>query len=160
MNATMKHSKFLLLAALFATVTARAADVDISAAWVRGTVAAQTGSGAFMEISSKQNLTLVGVSTPVAEAELHEMRLEGGVMKMRAAPRLELPAGKTVTLKPGGYHIMLMGLKKPLQPGDKVPLKLTFENAAKQTLSVEVMAEVRPLGSDAPSSHEHHGHMH
>ena len=111
-----------------------------------------------MDITSKGNATLVGVSTPVAEdAEVHEMRLEGGIMKMRAAPRLTLPAGKTVTLKPGGYHIMLMELKQQLKPGATVPITLKIENAKKKMESVTVNVEVRELtsASDAQLYHMH-----
>lgn len=152
----MKHARFLLLAALFASVAARAADVDVKSAWVRGTVPAQMMSGAFMELTSKSGATLVGASTPVADdAEVHEMRLEGGVMKMRPAPRLALPAGRSVTLKPGGYHIMLMGLKRQLKPGDKVPITLKIENANKKVDTVVVNAEVRSLTESSESGHDH-----
>lgn len=152
---------FLLAACLFAA-SAGAADIEVSDAWVRGTVAAQTASGAFMNIRANRDLTLVGVATPAADAELHEMRLENGIMRMRAAPRIDVAAGKTLALKPGGYHIMLMGLKKALQPGERLPITLTFEDGAKRRQTVEVMAEIRPLGESVPGSanpHEHH-HKH
>jgi periplasmic copper chaperone A len=153
----MKNSKVVLLATLLFSVVASAADIEVKSAWVRGTVPAQMMSGAFMEITSKSGATLVGVSTPAAEdAEVHEMRLEGGVMKMRAAPRLALPAGKAVTLKPGGYHIMLMGLKQQLKPGDIVPITLKVESANKKVDAVKVNAEVRELTESSDSMH----HMH
>jgi copper(I)-binding protein len=158
----MKPTKSLLLAVPFLSITpglASAADIAVKSAWVRGTVPAQMMSGAFMEITSKNAATLVGVTTPVAEeAEVHEMRLEGGVMKMRAAPRLDLPAGKTVVLKPGGYHVMLMGLKRQLKPGDMVPLTLKIESANKKVNTAVVNAEVRELSE--PSRPDHHDHMH
>lgn len=158
----MKPTKSLLLATLFLSITpslVSAADIEVKSAWVRGTVPAQMMSGAFMEITSKNAATLVGVTTPVAEeAEVHEMRLEGGVMKMRAAPRLELPAGQTVVLKPGGYHVMLMGVKQQLKPGDRVPITLKIESANKKINAVVVKAEVRELTE--PSGSHHHGHMH
>ena len=139
---------FIAVCLLMVSCGVCAADVSVQSAWVRGTVAAQMTSGAFMDITSRNGATLVGVLTPVAEdAEVHEMKLEGGVMKMRAAPRLKLPAGKTVSLKPGGYHIMLMGLKQQLKPGAKVPITLKIENAKKKTESVTVNAEVRELTS-------------
>jgi periplasmic copper chaperone A len=153
----MKNSKIVLLATLLFSVVASAADIEVKSAWVRGTVPAQMMSGAFMEITSKSGATLVGVSTPAAEdAEVHEMRLEGGVMKMRAAPRLALPAGKAVTLKPGGYHIMLMGLKQQLKPGDIVPITLKVESANKKVDAVTVNAKVRELTESSDSMH----HMH
>lgn len=155
----MKPEKFLLLAAMFISVTAHAADVEVKSAWVRGTVPAQMVSGAFMEITSKNGATLVGASTPLVEdAEVHEMRLEGGVMKMRPAPRLPLPAGKTVSLKPGGYHIMLMGLKRQLKPGDTVPITLRIEQANKKVNTVVVNAEVRSLAESSGSGPHDHVH--
>jgi periplasmic copper chaperone A len=77
--------------------------------------------------------------------ELHEMRMEGDLMKMRLVPRLPLPAGKPVTLKPGGYHLMLYDLKQQLQEGTRVPIRLEFETAGGRRNSVEIQAEVRPL---------------
>jgi copper(I)-binding protein len=78
--------------------------------------------------------------------EIHEMAMDGNVMKMRAIPGLELPAGKTVELKPGGYHVMLMDLKKELKAGDTVPLTLVVEGADKKRETIEVKATVKPLG--------------
>ncbi len=154
---------FLTLSLLFVSALpgfAAAADVEAKSVWARGTVPAQMMSGVFMELGSKGGGTLVGASTPVAEeAEVHEMRLEGGVMKMRAAPRLALPAGKTVTLKPGGYHIMLMGLKQQLKAGDSIPVTLTIEGPDKKVESVTVNAEVRALNDVGGSGHDHQ-HMH
>ena len=105
-------------------------NVVIKEAWVRSTVPGQMGTGAFMKITAKAGMQLVGVSSPVAGvAEVHEMKMEGDIMKMRAAPVLDLPAGKTVELKPGGYHVMLMDLKQPFLKGSKVPLTLMFKDA-------------------------------
>jgi copper(I)-binding protein len=152
----MIRKKGLLIAMLFAAVTAQAATVDVKSAWVRGTVPAQMVSGAFMALTSAEGATLVGVSTPVADdSEVHEMQIEGGVMKMRPAGRLPLPAGKTVMLKPGGYHIMLMGLKQQLKPGDVVPITLKIENAKKKVESVTVNAEVRELSASTEGEHHH-----
>ena len=151
----MAHEMIRILFAVLLCACANAgftADLEVKSAWMRATVPAQMASGAFMDITSKGNATLVGVSTPVAEdAEVHEMRLENGVMKMRAAPRLALPAGKIVLLKPGGYHIMLMGLKQQLKPGAVVPITLKIENAKKKIEAVTVNARVRELtaASDA-----------
>jgi copper(I)-binding protein len=136
------------LAALSAPLHAQT--VDVKNAWVRSTVAAQTASGAFMEITSRDAAQLVGVSTPVADsAEVHEMRMDGNVMKMRAVDKLALPAGKPVVLGPGGYHLMLLGLKHPLKPGSKVPLALQIESAGGKRSTVNVSADVR----DAAASH-------
>jgi hypothetical protein len=143
------------LLALSAT-TGFAADIEIKAPWVRGTVAGQTATGAFMEVTSKAGATLVGAASPVAGVtEIHEMKMDGGVMKMRAVARLDLPAGKPVILGPGGYHVMLMNLKQTIKPGDSVPLTLQFEGKDKKVEMVEVVAEVRDLTSKAPAANRH-----
>lgn len=122
------------------------ADVSVKDSWVRGTVAGQSATGAFMELKSTEDATLVGASSTVAGVvEVHEMTMDNGVMKMRALPRLTLPAGKPVALKPGGYHIMLMDLKQPLKKGDSVPLTLKLEGKDKKSSTLEVKAEVRDL---------------
>jgi copper(I)-binding protein len=131
-----------MLAAMSAPLYAQS--VEVRNAWVRSTFAAQTASGAFMEITSREAAYLVGVSTPVADsAEVHEMRMDGNVMKMRAVEKLALPAGKAVVLGPGGYHLMLLGLKHPLTPGSKVPLSLQIESAGGKRSTVSVSADVR-----------------
>jgi copper(I)-binding protein len=156
MGQAMKLKIFVAVCSLFAA-TAFAADVEVKSAWARGTVPAQQVSGAFMALSSKGGAALVGVTSPAADAaEIHEMRLEGGVMKMRAVPRIDLSAGKTVTLKPGGYHIMLMGLKQQLKAGDRVPLTLQIEGRDGKVENVEVRAEVRELNAAEGTGHHHH----
>jgi copper(I)-binding protein len=129
-------------------VIAAHAQTTVKDAWVRGTVPQQQGSGAFMQITSAKGGQLVGVSTPVAStAEVHEMKMgEAGVMKMAAVPSLELPAGKTIELAPGGYHVMLMGLKRQLKAGDSVPLTLTIEGKDGKKETLQVTAAVKPLG--------------
>ena len=103
--------------------------VKVSKAWVRNTVPGQKGSGAFMTLTARTGTRLVGLASPVAGvAEVHEMKMEGDVMRMRALPALELPAGTAVELKPGGYHIMLMDLKQPLIVGSSVPVTLIFKD--------------------------------
>jgi copper(I)-binding protein len=134
-----------LLLAAFATTGA--AQVAVGNPWVRGTVAGQKGTGAFMQLTSLSDLTLVGAATPAAKiVEIHRMTTDGGVMKMSAVGRLPLPAGKTVELKPGGYHVMLMDLTQPLREGDTVPMTLTLEDRAGAKQTVEVNAPVRALG--------------
>jgi hypothetical protein len=123
------------------------AGVTASDAWVRGTVPAQTVTGAFLTLRSSEAAKVIAVRSPVAaSAEIHSTSMEGGVMHMRPMNDLALPAGKTVELKPGGHHIMLMGLRKPLAAGDKVPLVLMVEDAAGKRTTLEVAAQVRPLG--------------
>lgn len=132
------------------------AQVEVKGAWVRGTVGAQKATGAYMDISSAAGASLVGAESPSAEkVEVHEMKLEKNVMRMREVPRLDLPAGKRVELKPGGYHIMLIDLKQPLKKGDSVPLKLRIENADKSIATVDVKAEVREMTASGASAHEH-----
>lgn len=154
----MKAIRVNLATALFALSagTALAADVEIGAPWVRGTVSGQQATGAFMEVTSKNGAALVGVSSPVAGiSEIHEMKMDGGVMKMRAMPRLELPAGKPVTLGPGGYHIMLIDLKQSLRKGDSVPLTLKIEGKDRKVEVIEITAEVRDLTAAAPAAQGH-----
>jgi copper(I)-binding protein len=94
------------------------------------------------------------VASPAAAiVEIHEMKMDGGMMTMRAVDRIVLPAGKAVELKPGGYHVMLMDLAKPLKEGDSVPLKLTFEDKAGKKVTQDVNVPVRALtaGSAAPA---------
>ena len=145
------------LLALLAAAPAFAADVEVTGAWVRGTVPGQKATGAFMELKSKAGATLVGAASPAAGVtEVHEMSMDGNVMRMRAVPKLELPAGKSVALKPGSYHVMLMDLKKPLAKGDMVPVTLKVQGKDGKTENVEVQAEVRDLAAMAPMDHEHH----
>ena len=141
-------------AALLALVSAAQAQTTIKDAWVRGTVAQQKASGAFMHITSAQGGKLLSVSTPVAGvAEIHEMAMQGDTMRMRAVPSLELPAGKPVELKPGGFHLMLMDLKAQLKAGDTVPLTLVVEGKDGKRETLEVKASVRALGDT--SAHKH-----
>lgn len=143
----MKIPQRLLIVPLLCLVAslAQAADVAVKDAWARATVPAQKVSGAFMELKSGKGATLVGASSTVAgSVEVHEMKMSGDMMKMREVPRLKLPAGKTVTLKPGGYHIMLFELKQQLQAGERVPLKLEIEQGGKRE-TIEVSAEVRGM---------------
>jgi periplasmic copper chaperone A len=144
-----------------AGVQAQSADpaITIKDAWVRSSVPGQKGTGAFMKITAKDGMRLVGASTPVAGVtEVHEMKMEGDVMKMRAVPALELPAGKTVELKPGGYHVMLMDLKAALPKDSTVALTLVFKDAkgveSKMELKLPVAA-VGPGGTSAMDAHKH-----
>lgn len=133
--------------------------VTVSDAWVRGTVKGQSATGAFMSLKSPADAVLKRAESDVAgKVEIHEMKMDGNVMRMKAVPQLEIPAGKSVDLGPGGYHVMLLGLKKPLAKGDKVALKLHFEGRDKKAQVVEVQAEVRDLAAaatkDAKPAHD------
>jgi hypothetical protein len=119
------------------------AQVTVSNRWVRATVPGQTIAGAYFKITSASAAYLVGGSSPAAKAvELHGMSLENNVMKMRRLARLELPAGRTVELKPGSYHLMLVDIVHPLAAGERVPLKLTIEDKSGRRQMVDVKAEV------------------
>ena len=143
-----KLLSLLMLAALPAL-----AQVTVGEPWVRATVAAQKATGAFMTLTSTQGAKLVGVSSPTAGVvEVHEMKMVDDVMRMREVSALDLPAGKTVTLSPGGYHLMLLDLKQPLKEGATVPLTLEVEDARKVRSKVQVEAPVRPLNS-TPMKH-------
>ena len=138
----------ILAAAGLATAPAASAQVTVTDPWVRGTVTGQKATGAFMQLKSPADTALVAAASPVAKiVEIHEMKMEGSMMRMNAVDRLALPAGKSVDLKPGGYHVMLMDLVKPLKDGDTVPLQLTFEDRAGKKQTVEVKAVVRPLAA-------------
>lgn len=145
--------QFLMAVCLAAGAAAATADVNVKDPWVRGTVPAQKTTGAFMTLISDTDATLIGASSPVADTvEVHTMQMEAGVMKMRAIKRLDLPAGQAVELKPGGHHIMLIGLKRALSKGDAVPLKLHIEDKDKSVREIDVQAQVHALGSG------HNGH--
>lgn len=132
------------------------ADVSVKDAWARGTTPAQKATGAFMEITSSEPAVLLSAASPVAGVvELHTMSMEGGVMKMRAIPKLDLPAGKGVKLAPGGNHVMLMDLKQQLKKGDVVPITLKVEGKDKKVQTLEIKAEVRDLAAPATMDHGH-----
>lgn len=124
---------FTLAGAFFAAQTVAqtaVAPVSVENAWVRAPVGGQKATGAFMRITAKTDQRLVRAESPVAGVtEVHEMAMDGNVMRMRAIPALDIPAGKTVELKPGSYHVMLMDLKAPLDKGANVPLTLVFQDA-------------------------------
>ncbi len=113
---------------------------------MRTAVQGQQGTGGFMKLTADQDLELVSISSPVAGmGELHEMKMEGDIMKMRALPAgLALPAGKTVELKPGGMHIMLMDLKQALPKDTTVPMTLMFKDKAGKEVKMEVKVPVTP----------------
>jgi len=144
----MKLKSLALIAALTCGA-AFAQNVEIKEAWIRTSVPGQKATGAFMKITAKDGTKLVAASSPAAGvAEVHEMKMEGDVMKMRAVPGgLDIAAGKTVELKPGGYHVMLMDLKAALLKDSTVPLTLTFKDAKGAETKVELKL---PVATTAP----------
>ena len=150
--------KRITLAALIFAAFPVMAQVTVKDPWVRATVPQQKATGAFMKITAKDGAKLVAGSSPVAGVtEVHEMKMDGGVMKMRAVEGgLDLPAGKAVELKPGGYHVMLMDLKAPLAVDGTVPLTLTFKDAKGAESKLELKV---PVSAKAPmqgmAEHKH-----
>ena len=112
-----------------------------------------------MDLTATQDARLVAVKSPGAgTVEVHEMSTDGGVMKMRAMPGgLELPAGRSVELKPGGYHIMLMDLKAQVKEGDRVPMTLIIEYKDGKRQTLDITAPVKALSAGAaPKGHSNH----
>src|SRR5215469_4583469 len=134
--------KFLAFAAgliVAGAALAQPAQLEVSNAWARATPGNAPNGAAYVTIQSPTGDRLVSASTPVAKkAELHTMSMQGMVMKMRPLSGLDIPPGQPVTLKPGGEHIMLMGLNQPLRPGETFRLTLDFEKAGLRTVTVTV----------------------
>ena len=146
----------LLLAPLLISLPAaaqQAGDIAVSTPWTRA--AGQNGTGAgFLAIANRGTLPdrLVGASSPIARViEIHAHIREGDILRMRPAAALELPPGQTVTLQPGGFHLMLIGLKEPLIQGQTVPVTLRFERAGE----VPVTLAIQPAGARGPMAHAH-----
>jgi hypothetical protein len=151
MERTMR--RILIAALVWAAAGSALAQVNISSAWARSTVPGQGGTGVFMTLVSKDGGKLVGAGSPVAGVvELHEMAMDNNVMKMRAIPALDLPAGREVQLKPGGYHVMLLDLRRPLKVGEKVQIELRLETRDGKRITQPVEVEVR---STAPGQDAH-----
>ena len=120
---------------------------------MRATVPQQKATGFFVQLQSATDSKLVAVSSPLTPiVEIHEMAVQDNVMKMRELPALDLPAGKAVELKPGGYHVMLMDLKQQLKAGESVPLTLVVEGKDGKRETLQVKAPVRAL---AEGAHKH-----
>ncbi len=149
MNFCQLSLSFALAATLAAPAFAQS--INVKDAWARASVPGQMGTGAFMKITAKEGSRLVGASSPVAGVtEVHEMKMDGNVMKMRAVEGgLELPAGKTVELKPGGFHVMLMDLKAALPKDSTIPLTLVFKDAkgVESKLELKVPVATAPMHS-------------
>jgi copper(I)-binding protein len=156
----MKKPVFALIASIAFASTALA-QTTVSEPWVRATVPQQKASGAFMQVRSADAARLVSASSPVAKSvEIHKMEMVGQMMKMREVDGIDLPAGETVNLASGGYHIMLVGLNKQLKEGESVPLSLLVERKQGKRETVVVNASVKALTYAAPKAagagHAHH----
>jgi periplasmic copper chaperone A len=141
---TAKAAAAMLAVALPLSVALAAEPIVVRDAWVRATVPGQSVAGAYMELSSPLSAALIAADTPVAQkAELHTMAMEAGVMKMRPVAKIDLPARQTVSLKPGGLHVMLIGVKRELRAGERLPLTLTVQDAKGGRTTIEIEAAVR-----------------
>ena len=120
--------------------------IAIGHPWARATAPGQPIGGGYLTLDNQGPAgdRLLGASTAVAtRVELHSMTMDGYVMRMRALDAIDLPAGRSVALKPGGTHLMLVGLRAPLKAGEKFPLKLRFEKAGEVEVVVNVEAAAR-----------------
>ena len=145
----MPSRRLVLLAAVLgaSAAQAQANSVKVENAWARATPPRAEVGAVYLTLTASAADRLVGVSTPVAStAEVHEMSVENGVMRMRETPGVMLPAGQPVVLGPGGYHVMLMGLKAPLKQGQTIPLHLTFASSP----PVDAVATVQAIGAATP----------
>ena len=152
-----RHAAYGL--ALFSALSAWTAQAEvkltITEPWVRATVPQQPATGAFMTLTADQDARLVAVESPVAkQVEIHEMRMENDIMRMRQIPGLDLPRGQKVELRPGGYHVMLIGLHAPVTASQTVPLTLVVEDRQGQRQTIAVDAPVQALGAQGAA----HGH--
>lgn len=133
-----------------AAAMAQTGSVEVTDAWARATPRGAENGAVYLTMRSAAADRLTGLTTPIAEkAELHSMTMDGGIMRMTELAAVDLPAGRAVTLKPGALHIMLVGLKQPLQPGQSIPLTLQFENAGIRDVAVAV----GKIGAAGPQSH-------
>lgn len=161
---TSKYLTFIAALAILAAGNsfAQTPQIDIKNAWVRTAVPGQTATGAFMTITHQDGARLVrGVSPIAGLTEIHEMKMEGDVMKMRALPLgLDLPAGRAVNLAPGGYHIMLMDLKGALPKDSVVPITLWFKDAkgVESQLDLKLPVAVRAPNATAGKVESEHKH--
>lgn len=153
----MKIKQLIALTAFIGS-TAFAQNVTVTDGWVRATVQGQKATGAFMKLTAKENAKLLSAASPTAGVvEIHEMKMDKDVMKMSALPNgLDLPAGQTVELKPGSYHVMLMDLKAPLAADSTVPVTLTFQDAKGNKSTQELKLPVKaPMAAQGMHDHKH-----
>lgn len=150
--------KRLMLTALATLLTASPvlAQVTVADPWVRGTVAQQRATGAFMKLTSTDGARLVEARSPVAGVvEIHEMTMDNNVMRMRRVDAIDVAAGGATQLRPGGLHVMLMELRQPLRAGEQLQLTLRFERAG----TVQVAVPIQPASAaNAPDAAGHPRH--
>ncbi len=128
------------------------APVTVSEVWVKTTVPGSAVSAAYMHIKSTKSVKLLKVESAIAGmVEIHSMKMDRGVMEMNAVDVVDVPANKAVELKPGGFHVMLMNVKRPINNGDKIPLTLTFEGAEKKPFKINVEATGQAKAKPSPT---------
>lgn len=152
-------SFFLSLTLVISSTAASAADsVSIENAWVRPTTLGQDVGAAYMSFNSKQDVTLISVSSDATKSvEIHSMSMQNGVMKMRMLEKLAIKAGKPYKLEPGGFHLMLFDLKKPLTAGQYVNFELTF-SAGNTEFKQSIRAPIKMPDDVEGQDHSHHHH--
>jgi periplasmic copper chaperone A len=149
----IRQASAVLVLGMLAVGPSAWAGVQVSGAWARATLPGQKVGALYMQLRSDVPARLVGVRSPAARAaEVHQMSNDGGVMRMRHIDSLELPAGKTVVLEPGGYHVMLLDIDRPLKAGDHVAVTLVIEEGGKR-FDVPVDAQVRSTLDEDPHAH-------
>ncbi|MBC7803823.1 MAG: copper chaperone PCu(A)C [Candidatus Parcubacteria bacterium] len=149
----MKSVLAALLFSLPLAAVAQAAPAKVERAWARSIVQGQDATGAYMTLTASEPLTLLGAATAAAGiVEIHQMKMEGDVMKMRAVDTLPLKPGAPLLFVPNGYHFMLMDLKAPFRAGGSIRMTLRFRDAkgAERTQEVTV-----PVALAAPAGHGH-----
>jgi len=144
---SLQRCKQLILALSLAGLAFHAsAQTQVNDAWVRATVVGQQSTGAFMTLQASEDSKLLSVQSPIAkDVQIHESSMKNDVMSMRQVESIALPAGKTVSLDPHGYHVMLLELNDQVKDGASVPLTLTVENARGEKEVIEVQAPVKAL---------------
>jgi copper(I)-binding protein len=152
-------SFFLSLTLVISSTAASAADsVSIENAWVRPTTPGQDVGAAYMSFNSKQDVTLISVSSDATKSvEIHSMSMQNGVMNMRMLEKLAIKAGKPYKLEPGGFHLMLFDLKKPLAAGQYVNFELTF-SAGNTEFKQSIRAPIKMPDDVEGQDHSHHHH--
>jgi len=144
---------------VLAAASAYADEVTVTKAWTRATAPGQDSASVQLTITSKKDATLTGVMSGSAQSgEIHTMVMEGDVMKMRAIESLPLPAKTPVTLGENGNHLMLIGLKKQLKAGHKLPFALTVKFADGRTTTLKLLAVIKPIETTSSGEHEHQHH--
>lgn len=138
----------MFIASILISACSKQDSIEIKNQWARASNDGQDVSAAYMTIVSNEDTSLIAIDSDVADViEIHSMSMENGVMKMRMLDTLDLTAGKPTKLSPGGFHLMLFDLKKPLTAGKEAHFTLHFKNKAGQEKTISVTS---PIKAEAP----------